>query len=81
MHQASLYQCADPNVGTLFQWLAGLGATKTLLTSRLLPRELEGLAGVAQRDLTQMDPQDAVRFFRAMDIRGTRAEIQVACET
>jgi tetratricopeptide (TPR) repeat protein len=26
-----------------------------------------------------MDPQDAVRFFRAMKIRGTRAEIQAAC--
>jgi len=77
--QASLYQCADPNVGTFLQWLAGLGATKTLLTSRLLPRELEGLAGVARRDLTEMDPEDAVRFFRAMDIRGTRAEIQASC--
>jgi tetratricopeptide (TPR) repeat protein len=79
VHQASLYQCADPNVGTFLQWLAGLGATKTLLTSRLLPRELEGLAGVTRMDLTQMDPEDAVRFFRAMDIQGTRAEIQAAC--
>jgi len=79
LSQASLYQCADPNVGTFLQWLAGLGATKTLLTSRLLPRELEGLAGVARRDLTQMDPEDAVRFFRAMDIRGTRAELAEAC--
>jgi len=79
VHPASLYQCADPNVGTFLQWLAGLGATKTLLTSRLLPRELEGLAGVARMDLTQMDRDDAVRFFRAMDIRGTRAEIQDSC--
>jgi tetratricopeptide (TPR) repeat protein len=77
--RASLYQCADPNVGTFLQWLAGLGATKTLLTSRLLPRELEGLAGVVEEKLTSMDPEDAVRFFRAMDIRGTRAEIQAAC--
>jgi tetratricopeptide (TPR) repeat protein len=79
VHSASLHQCADPNVGTFLQWLAGLGATKTLLTSRLMPRELEGLAGVARRDLKQMDPEDAVRFFQAMDIRGTRAEIQTAC--
>jgi tetratricopeptide (TPR) repeat protein len=78
--RASLYQCADPNVGTFLQWLAGLGATKTLLTSRLPPRELEGLVGVARMDLTQMDPEDAVRFFRAMDIRGTRSELAEACE-
>jgi tetratricopeptide (TPR) repeat protein len=78
--QASLYQCADPNVGTFLQWLAGLKATKTLLTSRLPPRELEGLAGVARMDLTQMDPEDAVRFFRVMDIQGTRAELVEACE-
>jgi len=79
VHRAALYQCADPNVSTFLQWLAGLGATKTLLTSRLFPRELEGLAGVARTDLTQMDPEDAVRFFRAMDIQGTRAEIQAVC--
>ena len=77
--RATYRQCADPNVGTFLQWLAGLGATKTLLTSRLLPCELEGLAGVARMYLTRMDPQDAVRFFRAMKIRGTRAEIQAAC--
>ncbi|MFB0533754.1 MAG: restriction endonuclease [Anaerolineae bacterium] len=79
VHQASLYQCADPNVGTFLQWLAGLEATKILLTSRLLPRELEGLAGVTEKKLTSMDPEDAVRFFRAMDVQGTRAEIQAAC--
>jgi len=78
--QASPHECADLNVGLFLQWLAGLKATKTILTSRLLPRELEGLAGVARMDLTQMDPEDAVRFFRAMGIRGTRTEIQAACE-
>jgi tetratricopeptide (TPR) repeat protein len=74
-----LQQCADPNVGTSLQWLAGPGATKTLLTSRLFPQELEGLAGVKRVDLTQMDPDDAVRFFQALEIQGTRAEIQAAC--
>jgi tetratricopeptide (TPR) repeat protein len=78
--RVSLLQCADPNVGTFLQWLAGLEATKTLLTTRLLPRELEALAGVARMDLTQMDAEDAVRFFRALGVRkGTRAEIQAAC--
>jgi tetratricopeptide (TPR) repeat protein len=32
-----------------------------------------------EKKLTSMDPEDAVRFFRAMDIRGTRAEIQAVC--
>jgi tetratricopeptide (TPR) repeat protein len=72
-------RCADPNVATFLQWLAGLEATKTLLTSRLLPRELGGLEGVARRDLTQMDSEDAVRFFHAAGVQGTRAEIQAAC--
>jgi tetratricopeptide (TPR) repeat protein len=78
--RATYRQCADPNVGTFLQWLAGLGATKTLLTTRLLPCELEGLAGMAERKLTRMDPQDAVRFFRAMNIQGTRAEIRASCK-
>jgi tetratricopeptide (TPR) repeat protein len=77
--QVSSRQCADLNTGTFLQWLAGLNATKTLLTSRLLPRELEGLAGVARMNLTKMDTRDAVRFFQAMKIKGTRAEIQATC--
>jgi tetratricopeptide (TPR) repeat protein len=73
-------QFVDYNAGRFFQWLAGLASSRTLLTSRLFPCELEGLAGVQRRDLRSMAPADAVRFFRALGIRGTRVEIETACE-
>ena len=72
-------QFVDYNAGRFFQWLAGLAPSRTLLTSRLFPCELEGLAGVRRRDLRSLAPADAVRFFRALGVRGTRAEIQAAC--
>jgi tetratricopeptide (TPR) repeat protein len=72
-------QFVDYNAGRFFQWLAGLAPSRTLLTSRLFPCELEGLAGVQRRDLKGMAPADAVRFFRALGVRGTRVEIQAAC--
>jgi len=53
--------------------------SKVLLTSRLFPRELNGLAGCQRVNLTAFDPEDAVIFFRAQGVRGTRAEIQTAC--
>jgi tetratricopeptide (TPR) repeat protein len=63
--------------------LPGLRA-KVLLTTRLRPRALEVpggilLAGCREVELTQMQPADAVAFFRAQGIRGGRAEIEAAC--
>jgi hypothetical protein len=57
---------------------------KVLLSTRLLPRALQGhggacLIGCHDRELTQMDPADAVQFFHAQGIRGSRAEIERAC--
>ncbi|KAF5433510.1 hypothetical protein C5S35_16190 [Candidatus Methanophagaceae archaeon] len=56
--------CIEPNCGMFLQWLAsGNLRTKTLLTSRLYPKELDELAGCLRKDLTQMDKEDAVEFF------------------
>ena len=44
--------CIEPNCGLFFQWLAsGNPKTKTLLTSRLYPRELDSLDGCLKKDL------------------------------
>jgi tetratricopeptide (TPR) repeat protein len=73
--------CIDPNVGNFLQWLAsGNPKTKTLLTSRLAPKELDGIAGYFCRDLTKMDKEEAVEFFRRQGVKGSRAEIENACE-
>ncbi len=57
--------------------------SKVLLTTRLCPRVLEAkgelLAGAREEPIAQMDPADAVAFFHAQGIRGTRAEIEAAC--
>jgi tetratricopeptide (TPR) repeat protein len=63
--------------------LPGLQA-KVLMTTRLPPRALQArggdwLQGCRQVELTQMQPADAVAFFRAQGIRGGRAEIEAAC--
>ena len=63
--------------------LPGIGG-KVLLTTRLLPRILQAhggdlLQGCCEEELTQMQPADAVAFFRAQGIRGSRAEIEAAC--
>ncbi len=74
--------CIEPNCGMFFQWLAsGYPRTKTLLTSRLYPKELDGLAGCLRKDLEQMDKEDAVEFFHRQGVKGTRAEIETACES
>ena len=73
--------CIEPNCGMFLQWLAsGNLRTKTLLTSRLYPKELDDIAGCLRKDLEQMDKEDAVEFFKRQGVRGTRAEIETTCE-
>ncbi len=57
---------------------------RVLLTTRLRPRILETrvgelLGGCQEVELTELGPADAVKFFRAEGVRGTRAEIEAAC--
>ena len=59
--------------------------SKVLLTTRLCPRVLEAkgggfLQGCREEELRQMQPADAVEFFRAQGIRGTHTEIEQACK-
>jgi tetratricopeptide (TPR) repeat protein len=59
---------------------------KVLMTTRLRPRALEThggdlLQGCQEEELTQMQPADAVAFFRAQGVRGSRAEIERACQS
>jgi len=55
------------------------------MTTRLRPRVLEApggdlLQGCREEELTQMQPADAVAFFRAQGVRGSRAEIEATCQ-
>jgi tetratricopeptide (TPR) repeat protein len=70
--------CTDPHAGNFLQWITA-GKSRVLITSRLFPRELESLAGSRDEELTAFDPDDAVIFFHAQGVEGTRAEIQGAC--
>jgi tetratricopeptide (TPR) repeat protein len=75
--------CIEPNCGMFLQWLtSGDTKTKTLLTSRLYPKELDDLEGCLRKDLEKMDKEDAVEFFHRQGVKGgTRAEIETACES
>ena len=70
----------DPNLGDFIRMLAsGYPQTKTLLTSRLFPKELDDLEGCIKKDLTQLDKDDAVDFFKRQGVKGTRAKIEEVC--
>ncbi len=77
---ADARSCIDPHAGGFFRGIASVPMrSRVLFTSRLHPRDLDGLAGCQHNDLTGLDPEDAVLFFHARGIKGTRAEIQAAC--
>ena len=73
-------RCIDPRAGAFLCIAASqVIAGRILLTTRLHPKELDDLAGCLHNDLSSMDPEDAVHFFHAQGVKGTRAEIQEAC--
>jgi tetratricopeptide (TPR) repeat protein len=72
--------CTDPHAAAFLRWIGGGAlAGRVLITGRLFPRELDGMAGCRRWDLRRLDPDDAVAFFHAQGVRGTRAEVQAAC--
>lgn len=78
--ERSLRACIDPRAGDFLEWIASAPLrSRVLLTTRIHPAELDGLAGCTHRDLNALDPDDAVRFLQAQGVKGTRAEIQQAC--
>jgi tetratricopeptide (TPR) repeat protein len=79
--QGEVRACTDMHAADFLRWSCALTLkSRVLLTSRILPLELEGLAGCRREELTAMDADDAVAFFHAQGVKGTRAEIQAACE-
>ena len=78
--------CISPIAEHFLRSLASLPnlRSKVLMTTRLCPRILQAhggqlLQGCLEKELTQMQPADAVTFFRAQGVRGSRAEIEAAC--
>jgi tetratricopeptide (TPR) repeat protein len=72
--------CIDLHAAAFLHYVASVPIrSRVLLTTRLHPEELDNLAGCRHKDLTSMDPEDAVHFFQAQGVKGTRAEIQAAC--
>ncbi len=76
-----LRACVDPIAANFLRRLGGTPMKgRVLITSRLLPMEIEGLACCRHELLSGMAPDDAVTFFQAQGIGGARHEIVNACE-
>ncbi|TFH63902.1 MAG: tetratricopeptide repeat protein [Candidatus Zixiibacteriota bacterium] len=73
--------CVDPNAGLFLQWVTSPDLrAKTLITSRLFPKELDGLGGCRHKFLDRLHKDDAVVFFQQQGIKGTHTEIEAACD-
>lgn len=72
--------CTDPHAADFLRSVTSLPLrSRILLTSRLYPKELDRLPGCQREDLAGLDPVDAVAFFHAQGVQGTRAELETSC--
>lgn len=73
--------CTDPHLANFLRMSAALPLrSRVLITSRLFPRELDGMTGCHREDLDALELEDAVTFFHAQGVQGTRAQIATACK-
>lgn len=73
--------CTNPLAGAFLQWLTASGTkTRTLITTRLHPKELNDLAGCRKEELERLEPDDAVEFMHRQGIKGPRTAIIHACQ-
>jgi tetratricopeptide (TPR) repeat protein len=79
--------CVDPTAMRFIRDVAAATTrAKLLLTTRLMPSDLEDragdpLAGAVKRELKELPRDDALRFMRAQGVtKGTDAEIAAACD-
>ena len=74
-------RCIDQNSSHFLQELASRSSnTKVLITSRLLPKELDDIKGVVHKVLEGMNEKDAVEFFESQGVNGTSVEIKAVCK-
>ncbi len=68
-------RCSDPNVSSfLMEIVAGI-KSKVLLTTRLVPYELQGRPGFKDYSMIGLNKEDAVTFLKSMDISGLDREL------
>ncbi len=78
--------CVDVNAELFLKGICSLPNIKgkVLMTTRLTPRAIkprgEFMLGCCEFELTAMQKADAVEFFHKQGIKGSRVEIESACE-
>ena len=78
--QQTFRACTDPHAASFLRWLVSVPLEgRVLITSRLFPRELDGMGACRHVELTALDPEDAVAFFYAQGIDGTPGAIRLEC--
>jgi len=71
---------ADPDAARFLREIRGLPLKgRVLITSRLLPKELESGANVIHNEVASLSLSDTIAFFHAQGIKGTRSEIRTVC--
>jgi len=71
-------RCIEWPTGRFLRSLVAGGASKVLLTSRLVPEELDRLTGWLPIELPGLDPADAVAYLRTSGVKGTSRELRDA---
>lgn len=79
-------ECVSPFAEVFLRGIAGWPGIRgrVILTTHLRPRGLESrsgelISGCWEKEITALQPEDAVLFLRAEGIRGARGEIETAC--
>lgn len=74
-----LRRCSDDRAGRFLREAAATSRSRVLITSRVHPADVDGLANVERYDLEALEPDDSLGLFRAHGVSGADADILRAC--
>lgn len=76
---SELKRCSDDRAGRFLREAAATSRSRVLITSRVHPADVDGLANVERHDLEALDPEDSLELFRAHRVSGSDSDILAAC--
>lgn len=76
---SELRRCSDNRAGRFLRETAATSRSRILVTSRVHPADVDGMANVERHDLEALDPDESLGLFRTLGVKGADADILEAC--
>lgn len=77
--ETNLFWCSDACAGKFLCDVAAVSRSRVLITSRVYPADIAGVANAKRHNLEALNPEESLKLFHACDVEGSDSDILKAC--